>query len=182
VPGQDATVKALEGLRITNPDSAALAVLTRIWPHVPGPEHREIFELPVDPLQIAWALMVEVYGAVLPEDIWGKVVRRVGQGAQIYLNADEPTNRSRFTCAHELGHLVDPDANDVELVDNRDTTSRMGSDPREIYANRFAAALLMPEPNVREMHAEGTPVVTMARAFAVSAEAMGHRLARLRLT
>ena len=55
-----------------------------------------------------------------------------------------------------------------------------GSDPEEIYANQFAASLLMPREKVEEMH--GTlNTAALAYEFGVSAEAMHYRLVNLGL-
>ena len=51
----------------------------------------------------------------------------------------------------------------------------------ERQANRFAAALLMPEGPVRQMLCQDVDTVRMAWRFGVSAEAMEIRLKELRL-
>jgi Zn-dependent peptidase ImmA (M78 family) len=70
----------------------------------------------------------------------------------IGVNSSYPTQRQRFTIAHEIGHLLlHTDVN--LLVDKnfpiglRNETSGTSVDENEIEANQFAAALLMP-PNL----------------------------------
>ena len=69
----------------------------------------------------------------------------------------------------------------------RDPESSKATDPYEIEANQFAAALLMPERLLRPAVLElGTDcdvedaIVKLSRAFEVSKEAMTIRLTRLR--
>src|SRR3954470_4270018 len=68
----------------------------------------------------------------------------------IGINSSHPETRKRFTIAHEMGHLVLHQLDQVHvdkqfLVKLRDDISSQAIDPHEIEANAFAAALLMPE-------------------------------------
>jgi Zn-dependent peptidase ImmA (M78 family) len=85
--------------------------------------------------------------------------------------------------AHEIGHFVKrataPDA--FEYVDRRDNLSATGTDPDEIYANEFAANLLMPEDWVRKYTENNRSPAELAIVFGVSAEAMNYRLQNLGL-
>lgn len=137
---------------------------------------------PVDPVQIARQLGVDVRRAVLRQDISGALVKKLGEDPTILLNANDHVNRQRFTCAHELGHFVtresDPDV--YEYVDLRDTMySSSGRDPEEVFANRFAAHLLMPEAEVRRLAEQGLSATLMARHFKVSQDAMANQLKNL---
>jgi len=60
--------------------------------------------------------------------------------------------------------------------------SSTGLDPEEVYANEFAASLLMPEDKVRSCVETGMGDLEMAIRFKVSREAMQNRLANLDLT
>jgi hypothetical protein len=84
----------------------------------------------------------------------------------------------RFTIAHEIGHL------DLHVRDDDEVSSVCaGNDGsgREVEAERFAAALLMPKELVRG-HAAGTNtglwprVYSLCEIFGVSASAMRYRL------
>jgi Zn-dependent peptidase ImmA (M78 family) len=83
-----------------------------------------------------------------------------------------------------LGHFVSrteqPD--EYEYIDYRDQRSASGLDPDEVYANNFAAALLMPAHEVRRLKEEGYSEVELAWKFDVSLEAMMNRLNLLRLS
>lgn len=113
----------------------------------------------------------------------------------IGVNTQTSRRRQRFTIAHELGHLLLHEGRQIIVdqavlrVDLRDDLSSMGTDIEEIEANTFAAALLMPEPIVAHrvnelIRADGDIarddlIAELARAFDVSAEAMGYRLINL---
>ena len=142
----------------------------------------EADRFPVDPVLIARQLGIDVRRAVLRQDISGALVKRLGEDPAILLNANDHRNRQRFTCAHELGHFVtresEPDR--YEYVDLRDTMySASGRDPEEIFANRFAAHLLMPEAEVRRLAGTGMSATLMARHFGVSQDAMSNHLKNL---
>lgn len=138
--------------------------------------------LPVDPVRIAKSLALAVYAVDLPDrELAGMLVKKANFEPVIYLNANDHPNRQRFTCAHEIGHYVDRatrDSDAWEFIDNRSTLSSRGVDPAEIFANRFAAALLMPRAAVlglKDVYGKSG----LAGLFQVSVEAMGHRLTNL---
>jgi Zn-dependent peptidase ImmA (M78 family) len=140
--------------------------------------------LPVDPVQIATNLGIQVFEAPLEENISGSLVKNAGQDAVILLNRTDSHYRQRFTCAHEIGHFHDhtarADDETYAYVEHRSPLSATGSDPDEVRANRFAAALLMPEQQVRRLAADGsrTPL-ELAHQFGVSADAMTFRMKNL---
>jgi hypothetical protein len=140
---------------------------------------------PVDPVQIARQLGMDVLDAPLSPSVSGALVKEPGQDPTILLNAIDSPNRQRFTCAHEIGHFVkrfNEDADDYEYVDLRGPLAGAGLDAEEIYANAFAASLLMPEAEVRKLHREGRTALEMALYFDVSQEAMLYRLKNLGLS
>ena len=109
------------------------------------------------------------------------LVKRSGQDAAIYLNRLDSQARQRFTCGHELGHYVkrgSAETGDWEFIDRRDSVSSRGIDPAEVYANQFAAALLMPASMVRDL-ADSHEAFELAIMFGVSQDAMGLRLRNL---
>ena len=106
------------------------------------------------------------------------------QKRNIFAHKAASIERKTFTVAHELGHhfLHKEKQKDVMW---RQTFQQIGHEERglEREANRFAAALLMPEHLVREVW-DGLmrkDVVTMARTFGVSNTAMRYRLQQLGL-
>lgn len=163
-----------------SPKEAALDVLESHWA-----ENGRV-DFPVDPVVIAQRLDANVVRAELEEDVSGLLVKSPEEDqASIFLNKRDSEKRQRFTCAHELGHLVSrPSAGEerVGFVDYRDTLAGRGTDPDEIWANQFAAELLMPSVAVRNLWSQGLSVAKVARVFGVSQEAMGVRLASLRLS
>jgi Zn-dependent peptidase ImmA (M78 family) len=103
---------------------------------------------------------------------------------RIYVNAVEAQRspaRRRFTIAHELGHWHLHQAEGgprTRFCRPADVSERKPSGRNiEVEANRFAAALLMPEQRVRERApACRFSVPVLAREFGVSAIAMQVRL------
>lgn len=156
----------------------ARRVLARAWQRGSEP-----IALPVDPVRIARRLGIDVIDARLDPNVYAAIVKEPGQDPTILLSVIDSPNRKRFSCAHEIGHFIrradDPD--EYDYVDLRDMLATSGSDVEEIYANEFAACLLMPEAEVRRLHDDGFTDYEMALAFDVSQEAMHYRLANLRL-
>jgi Zn-dependent peptidase ImmA (M78 family) len=147
-------------------------------------ERLEMTEVPVDPITVARALGVRVWTSDLEPNVAGVLLKRRGEAPEIYVSAHDHINRQRFTIAHEVGHLIERAAKgNAEVpgsfVDYRDDVSSQGSSPAEMYANGFAAALLMPAGRVRELWDQYRDVDSLARQFKVSTEAMRHRLRNL---
>jgi len=100
----------------------------------------------------------------------------IGSSATIYVHTDDVSYRQRFTMAHELGHLMLHQGKEF-----RDNFRNQG--PKEVEANRFAAALLMPR-EILLPYAAGKQVhpSRLAKIFQVSEQAMVYRLMRLGFT
>ncbi|HWI53670.1 MAG TPA: ImmA/IrrE family metallo-endopeptidase [Symbiobacteriaceae bacterium] len=114
----------------------------------------------------------------------------------IVVEANHHQHRQRFSIAHEIGHFVlhfrdsgSPLRMFTCTPGDMETTrvpeggnSRMAHVRREIEANQFASALLMPESSVKAMHrATSGSVIRMSKHFKVSPQAMEIRLSRLGL-
>lgn len=105
------------------------------------------------------------------------------------VEAARSPGRRRFTIAHELGHwclhatTADPSARFCRADDVGAGAAQLNRVVRlEREANRFGAALLMPEERVRELAARTRlSVPLLARRFGVSAPAMQLRLETLDL-
>lgn len=154
-------------------------LLKRVWRRGAGKT-----PLPVDPVLIARRLGIDVYETQLPKNVSAALVKEYGEDPTIALSSRDSSNRKRFSCAHELGHFVSKtdQPEEYEYIDFRDPRSSTGLDRDEVYANNFAAALLMPSGEVRRLKNEGYSAVEMAWEFDVSLEAMTNRLSFLRLS
>ncbi|MEU7104986.1 XRE family transcriptional regulator [Streptomyces stramineus] len=102
----------------------------------------------------------------------------------ILLAATSNPARQRFTLAHELGHLLAGDNQEVHL--DRDIFSpAQKKDPSEQRANAFASAFLMPEEILREaitsVGLTRASYAALACDLMVSPEALAYRLLYLRL-
>ena len=143
--------------------------------------------MPVDPVEIARSLGLQVLRGNLPPDVAGVLMKRVGHDPRIVVAALDSENRRRFTVALELGHFVyrgagtEADTDQYEYVDERSRLAREGTDRTEIFANRFAAELLMPEDVIRPV-VKHISAAVLAGRFGVSQEAMSDRLHNLKLT
>lgn len=106
---------------------------------------RAQWQLPVGPIENL-TRAVEAAGVVVARSsLGGSAVDGVtfsapGLPPLIVLNADQPGDRSRFTLAHELGHLV---------MHHNQPTQNM-----EQQANEFASCLLMPARDIQPYFAQ----------------------------
>lgn len=138
-------------------------------------------DLPVKPQHVADSLGIQVRVSALPPDVSGALAKKDGHDPVIVLQLTDHPNRQRFTCAHEIGHYWERDDDEYEFVDFRDNLAGRGVDVHEIYANSFAAALLMPEWAVRQLFDHTKDVTELAARFGVSKGAMSIRLQNLGL-
>ena len=165
-----------------NPEKAAKELLTAVW----SPTGEDI-PYPIDPAKVAERLGVKVFKADLTQTVSGMLIKQPARDPEIFLNGSDSQNRQRFSCAHELGHYVkrtalpDGAAEEMEYVDFRNPLSAQGLDPEEVWANQFAAALLMPRELVKSVHKEFQNPAALAAEFGVSTDAMNFRLQNLGL-
>lgn len=143
------------------------------------------FDLPIDVFEIASDLGIDVWLSDLGDNTAGIIERRKGRRPQIYLNVDDHLRRQRFTCGHELGHFYGHERNrfpgSLSSIDKRDDVAGRGTEPKEIYANSFAAELLMPSRAVHQLFDDDLGLSQLASRFNVSQAAMSNRLANLGL-
>ena len=148
---------------------------------------------PIDPLKVAKLIGLSVLADDLGSDVSGLLVRR-GDQTLIAVQRTDPPNRRNFTIAHEIGHHVlghqfEPGehvhVDRGHYISQRGPRSSEGVDPKEVEANQFAAALLMPTALVHKaVEGVGLPIVDsdvsgLARRFRVSDQAMTIRLSTL---
>lgn len=152
--------------------------------------HHGLTSIPVDPVVLAGQLGMKVNNAKFSDTgIVGMIAKR-GDNVTLLVNASDPPFRKRFTIAHELGHHFLHLLEDGEFVDGEANLFRGTTDDkneitperrREIQANMFAAALLMPEVAVQTEWKKLVSIEAMARRFNVSEAAMGFRVVQLGL-
>lgn len=101
----------------------------------------------------------------------------------IVINTDAAWSRQRFTLAHELEHHLSGDVDTKGLLVDTDVMSTHHRIP-EMRANSFAAALLMPEREIRDQ-VKGTVTpelfASLVGKFLVSSDALAWRLKNLDL-
>jgi Zn-dependent peptidase ImmA (M78 family) len=155
-------------------------------------EH-QIRSAPVAVAKIAKALGVKVQLERAENDLSGFLYRdRKRNLAIIGVNAGHPKNRRLFTTAHELGHFLLHDFDDLHIdrrfkVWLRSEASSEGTDVQEKEANLFAAELLMPArfltadvEKIGAIDLEDEAVLKgLANKYGVSTQAMTFRLGYL---
>src|SRR5262245_25134709 len=148
---------------------------------------------PVPVARIAAALRVELQREPAEDELSGFLYRdRERDLAIIGVNARHPRNRQDFTTAHELGHFLLHDIDEIHVdrqfkVWLRDEQSKEGADSEEREANLFAAELLMPErflaKDIERIAAvdlmDERVLADLAGRYGVSTQAMTFRLAYL---
>lgn len=145
---------------------------------------------PVPVQQVAEAAGVTIAFTELDDEVSGLLVRR-GNAVVIGVAQDQSHVRQRFTIAHELGHLILHEGEEVHVdkvfrVNLRSPASSRAEDIEEIESNAFAAGLLMPEEFIRKDIARLTidivdsgQIEALAERYQVSAQAMTFRLLNL---
>lgn len=138
-------------------------------------------DLPVQPKVIARVLGVPILVEELGPEVAGMI--ETTQGCpRIHVNGLDHKLRQRFTIAHELGHFVDNRERNFEFVEYRARGASRGTNPDEVFANSFAAELLMPATAIHKLLEESDMGERqMAREFEVSRLAMSNRLRSLGL-
>jgi len=151
----------------------------------------KIKEAPVPVEKIAKAQGARIFYQSLDNDMSGFLYRDKAQ-AVIGVNTHHAPVRQNFTTAHELGHLLLHDQEQLHVdhglrVRLIDDMSSQGTDEAEREANLFAASLLMPKEFIEadlasedyfDLLDDGF-LQNLARKYGVSAQALVHRLKNL---
>lgn len=152
---------------------------------------------PVDVVGLARKLGIQIRSESADMELSGALYR-LPDRIVIGVNKNHPIARRRFTIAHEIGHLILHDQpvfidrsypaatmHGEELRFRRDSVSSQAIDSKEVEANRFAAALLMPASNLIsdangfKLPLASDSVQTLAKHYQVSSQAMMYRLMKL---
>lgn len=148
-------------------------------------DDRGAITLPVDVVAVASKLGLEVeYRQFKDPETSGLLVKLDKDSPfKAVVSSTEHPHRQRFTIAHEIGHWVHKyegrSTDIVGMVEKRDELSTRGTDREEIWANNFAAALLMPKGEITRLWAKGWPITAISHYFDVSPAAVENRLANL---
>jgi Zn-dependent peptidase ImmA (M78 family) len=151
-----------------------------------------ITEAPVPVSQIAKAKGARIFVDALDGDLSGFLYRDKDQ-AVIGVNTSHSPARQKFTIAHELGHLLLHDQEQLHVdhgfrVRLRSDLSSQGTDEAEQEANFFAASLLMPKEFIErdladkefvEIFDDDDFLPGLARKYGVSTQALAIRLKTL---
>jgi Zn-dependent peptidase ImmA (M78 family) len=151
----------------------------------------QITEAPVPVERVAKAKGARIFYQSLEDDVSGFLYRDKAQ-AVIGVNTHHAPVRQNFTTAHELGHLLLHDQEQLHIDHGfrlrlRDDVSSQGTDEAEREANFFAASILMPRRFLGEdlVHEESVDLLdddflsNLARKYGVSAQALVNRLKNL---
>lgn len=172
-------------IRIEDIQTPAGAATETLWKTVADEDGN--VDLPINVNEVLEKMGIESEMMPLEADTSGLLVKdKPNEPFKAVSNMHDHPHRARFTFAHELGHFIHsyqdlPEDKIAGKVEKRDELSSRGCDPDEIWANQFAAALLMPASIVRYYWAKALSPESMAAKFGVSLSAMNNRLSNLDL-
>lgn len=128
---------------LENTEKIAQSVLNRVF--------KNEIVYPVDVNIIADDFDIPVYSQKLDDNLAGCFISETGKSA-IVINSKDPMTRQRFTLAHELGHFISYKFQEKvgSIFDERGALASLGTDSEEIFANKFAAEILMPKEEFLE--------------------------------
>ena len=162
----------------TEAEEQAVKILTK----------NNITTYPVDLKRIAERENITVLPLSDFSDISGKI-KKENEQTTIWVNRWHSKGRRRFTVAHELGHYYFDIPNQGGKYKDYKFNQLSETNPIEIRANKFAAALLMPQ-NLLDVAIKKlkinqhfidfySDIAKLAKVFDVSEPAMRFRLADL---
>ena len=123
-------------------------------------------------------LKIELEASELAPNISGKISLDTPRDLfRIEYNAIHPSNRQRFTIAHELGHyFLHRDCIGDGIIENALYRSKNISNWQDVEANRFAAKLLMPMELIMQEKGRAKTLYDLSKIFQVSESALRIRL------
>jgi Zn-dependent peptidase ImmA (M78 family) len=99
--------------------------------------------------------------------------------ATIEISNNLTTNPKRFTIAHELGHVFSYQFQGKTGKVHYDENTSTGKDAEEVYANAFAASILVPKELLINQLKVNRNVAKIANIFSVSQKVIEYRVRRL---
>jgi len=152
-----------------------------------------LMKVPVDPVALANKLGIKVKNAVFSDDNISGLIAKRGTSITLLVNQNDPPTRKKFTIAHELGHhflhLMSQEGEFVDRIENVDFLREEFLDEtssperkKEVEANYFAAALLMPRPLFEKAIEISHDQESLARMFNVSLTAVENRMNTFNIT
>lgn len=152
---------------------------------------------PIDVERLAEELKIKIIYDSMDGEVSGFLFHENGNSI-VGINSEHSCRRQRFTIAHEIGHFnLHLQSNNETFIDKnsssamyaRDRDSGLGLHKKEIEANSFAAALLMPKDLIEEClkekysHFNSIEDISwrLAKDFNVSEQAMTIRLVKLKI-
>lgn len=143
----------------------------------------DMLKTPVDVVEIAHQLEIEIYETKLKNEISGAIrYEKESKKFEILVNESNSTQRKRFTIAHELGHYflhkeyLESENVHIDIL-YRDSKNKFD----EKKVDYFAGALLMNKILLEKFSQATDSVTELAEIFDVSESAMIVRLNVLRL-
>lgn len=160
-------------------EAIALAVRDELRPGLSPLEPVPLAGLLAD-TEVAGLTVRAVTHATISANVWGVTTFEPDAArAWIWLTAEAwdevrpGVARTRFTLAHELGHVV---LHGAELVDLFARPEAEHHEELERQANRFAAHLLIPDAGLKRLPALERRAEALARRFGVSVLMAGKRV------
>lgn len=138
---------------------------------------------PIDPWIIADREGLQVRQSyTLPEDVAGVIARKSASSPLIMLvNGHDSRRAQRFTVAHELGHYImlkEQGGLSCRLgfvEDSEDLSILRATEDAEVFANQFAAELLMPITALTVWYNCGTSITTVQHLLDVPKRVLRER-------
>ena len=121
-----------------------------------------------------------------PDDVAARVFENGRESGTftIQISRGDPARRQKFSLAHEIAHIILHNINETPLVEYRKPILDY-ADPTLLYketqANAFAAALLIPQAQARDVWLHVDDIDDFAELFEVSRSAAYNRLSNLGL-
>ena len=162
-------------------------------------EDFKVDSYPVPIVAIAEKLGFEIYGINIKSEVSGIIIIDVdlinNYGTEtdkaIFINTNDNPGHRRFALAHELGHYIFDfnETKDTRFYNAYLTTEKYGERAEEKRVNKFAAELLMPKEEFKEVYnslKEKNDTIfeivnTLTKYFAVSRTAIERRIVELKL-